>query len=60
VAHAPGCEAFDFDGDGDVDLFDFCGFQNFKGRDCVEQVRQESIGSRHEGTKMIGDLRFKI
>jgi len=24
---APSCEAFDFDGDGDVDLVDFGGYQ---------------------------------
>jgi len=28
VALGPGCEAFDFDGDGDVDLVDFGGFQS--------------------------------
>ena len=27
VPHAPGCEAFDFDGNGDVDLLDFSAFQ---------------------------------
>ena len=27
VPHAPGCEAFDFDADGDVDLLDFAAFQ---------------------------------
>ena len=25
--YAPGCESFDFDGDGDVDLLDFAAFQ---------------------------------
>ena len=31
VPHAPGCEGFDFDGDGDVDLLDFGGFQRIVG-----------------------------
>ena len=27
VPHPPGCEAFDFNADGDVDLLDFDAFQ---------------------------------